>query len=129
MTPSRRRDSGFSFIEVLAYMAILAMLAVAAAPQFSNYRRLSTVSQMQTDARAFSAAAEAQYTIGYAYPETESTARDPDFMKRAVATGEDVVVFTNRGSSYTIEVSNPRVPGTYVVWDSAKDGLQPTEHR
>lgn len=126
---TRRRDAGFSFVEVLAYMAIFALLAVAAVPQFSNYRRLSTVSQMQTDARAFSSAAEAQYTIGYAYPATQSTARDPKFMKRATATGQDVVVFTNRGSSYTIEVSNPRVPGVYVVWDSARDGLQPTQRR
>jgi len=37
-TGVRLRDGGFSFIELLAYMAIAALLILAAVPQFSNYR-------------------------------------------------------------------------------------------
>jgi len=55
----RARDRGFSFIELLAYMAIAALLILAAVPQFSAYRERALVSNLQSDVRNASLNAEA----------------------------------------------------------------------
>jgi len=57
--PSQRRiDSGFSFIELLAYIAIAALLILAAIPQFSNYRGHAYDQQVLADLATFQAASE-----------------------------------------------------------------------
>lgn len=60
-TPPRRRatDRGFSFIELLAYMAIAALLLLAAIPQYSNYRGQARDSQTLNDVRNVALAIEA----------------------------------------------------------------------
>jgi len=55
----QRRDRGFSFIELLAYMAIAALLILAAVPQFSAYRERALISNLQNDVHNASLAAEA----------------------------------------------------------------------
>jgi len=55
----QRRDRGFSFIELLAYMAIAALLILAAVPQFSAYRERALISNLQNDVRNAALAAEA----------------------------------------------------------------------
>ena len=57
--PTRPLDRGFSFIELLAYMAIAALLILAAIPQFSAYRERALVSNLQNDVRNASLSAEA----------------------------------------------------------------------
>ena len=58
-----RPDSGFSFIEMLAYMVIAAMLLLAAIPQFDNYRDKARLSVLRDDTHNAAIAAEAA-TIG-----------------------------------------------------------------
>lgn len=48
---TRFRDSGFSFVELLAYMAIAALLVLAAIPQFENYRARAADTLVQGDLR------------------------------------------------------------------------------
>jgi len=55
----QRRDRGFSFIELLAYIAIAALLILAAIPQFSSYREKALVSNMANDVHNASLAVEA----------------------------------------------------------------------
>lgn len=57
--PTRPTDRGFSFIELLAYMAIAALLVLAAIPQFSAYRERALISNLQGDVRNASLSAEA----------------------------------------------------------------------
>ena len=122
-----RGDAGFSFVELVAYIGLLGILVVAAVPQIKNYRLYSVVTTMQSDARQFSSAAEAAYTISYTYPASTSTASDPAFLKRASASPGNVVAFINRGGAYQVQVKNPtKAPGKTVVWDSTLGGLQPT---
>jgi len=54
-------DDGFSFIELLAYMAIAALLILAAIPQFSSYRERAAISNMQNDLQIAAQAVEAEY--------------------------------------------------------------------
>ncbi|BDZ52657.1 hypothetical protein GCM10025867_48980 (plasmid) [Frondihabitans sucicola] len=55
-----RSDRGFSFIELLAYMAIAALLVLAAIPQFNQYRQKAVVSNLQNDVHNASLKAEAE---------------------------------------------------------------------
>lgn len=55
----RPRDSGFSFIELLAYMAIAMLLVLAAVPQFHNYRGRAIDSNALADVRSVAAGMEA----------------------------------------------------------------------
>ena len=62
-----RGDDGFSFIELLAYMAIAALLILAAIPQFSAYRTKAVVSNMQSDLKHTAEAMEAEYVTSLRY--------------------------------------------------------------
>lgn len=52
-------DRGFSFIELLAYMAIAALLILAAIPQFNNYRGQARDAATVSDVRNVAVALEA----------------------------------------------------------------------
>lgn len=57
-SPSKRVDAGFSFIELLAYMAIAALLVLAAVPQFNAYRAKAIDHNTRSDVRNIAAAYE-----------------------------------------------------------------------
>jgi Tfp pilus assembly protein PilE len=125
---ARNSDGGFSFIELLAYMAIAALLILAAIPQFNKYREQATISTMQDDARNFAVEAEAIYTTGLAYPATTTSAvggAAAGFTSTKASDG-NVVYFNNRGQVFTVTVSNPsRGPSLKgVTWISDAGGLQ-----
>ena len=61
---SRRIDSGFSFVELLAYMAIAALLILAAVPQFDSYRARAADTNVQADLRNVAAFAEGLEATG-----------------------------------------------------------------
>lgn len=46
--PRKRRDGGFSLIEIMAGMAIIAILALAILPQFSKYFERAAVQNLST---------------------------------------------------------------------------------
>ena len=69
----RRRDDGFSFIELLAYMAIAALLILAAIPQFSNYRGQAADLNIKTDLRSIAAYQEASRIDGSGYQRAWTT--------------------------------------------------------
>lgn len=60
MSGLRGRDRGFSFIELLAYMAIAALLILAAVPQFENYRARAHDSNVRNDIRNLATMLESQ---------------------------------------------------------------------
>ena len=67
------RDRGFSFIELLAYMAIAALLVLAAVPQFGNYREKAAITNLMGDLRDAASAMEASWGDAQAYPATLPT--------------------------------------------------------
>ena len=122
------KDSGFSFIELLAYMAIAALLILAAIPQFNQYREKATISNMQGDARNVAQTIEAQYTTDLAYPSTISgTGKTVTIGSdtQTLSDAETVVTYTVSGDNFTLKLTNDKTDAV-VNYDSAQGGLQKT---
>ena len=113
--PARgRRDRGFSFIELLAYMAIAALLVLAAVPQFASYQVRAAVTNMQSDLRNAGAAMEAAYVDRGAYP-----AALPSFP-RSPRVSLDLTTVTSTAFCVTGAVSGTSVR---YAFDSARGGV------
>lgn len=49
VAPKKRRDGGFSLIEIMAGMAIIAILAMAVLPQFSKYFERAAIQNLSSE--------------------------------------------------------------------------------
>ena len=130
----KTEDGGFSFIELLAYMAIAALLILAAIPQFNQYRQKAIVSNMQSDARNIAVSIEAEYTSSLAYPASAMFTKAGTTSK-VVGTATGVTVSDNATTvayapilsgagqdTFTLTLANAKVTKT-VVYKSADGGL------
>lgn len=59
----KRRDGGFSLIEIMAGMAIIAILALAILPQFSKYFERAAVQNLSADVSNTALTVEADYSL------------------------------------------------------------------
>lgn len=104
-------DRGFSFIELLAYMAIAALLILAAVPQFGNYRGKAMLSTMLGDANNLGLAVEAR--------EPDATADRADIGQVKLSPSNTARLGALGGGEAQVTVRNPAVPGWVAVWSSA----------
>ena len=129
------KDGGFSFIELLAYMAIAALLILAAIPQFNQYRTKAVISNMQSDARNVATTIEAQYTTDLVYPAavTKGTGANATTLTIGVDTQKlsdalTTVAYAKTGAGntegFTLTLANTKAPGKTVNYDSVNGGLQ-----
>lgn len=112
---SRRPDHGFSFIELLAYMAIAALLVLAAIPQFSAYRSKAVVSTMLDDAKSLGMAVEAldEPTLNNVYVAMEGVKRSSGNKFELLSHDDSGVrlVVTHEGSTDRAAVYSTRAKG------------------
>lgn len=59
----KRRDGGFSLIEIMAGMAIIAILALAVLPQFSKYFERAAVQNLATEVGNAALTVESDYSL------------------------------------------------------------------
>ena len=59
----KRRDAGFSLIEIMAGMAIIAILALAILPQFSKYFERAAVQNLSTEVSNAALTVESDYSL------------------------------------------------------------------
>jgi len=118
-----RGDRGFSFVELLAYMAIAALLILAAIPQFGTYRGLARDAAVQDDVQTVAYAIEAWVidNPGQEFPYVNQSwdAASPTMNQMApISEGTRLVVrdrisqrpsahFTRAGEAYCIFAYNP----------------------
>lgn len=103
---SRRffRDGGFTLIEILLVVAIVAILAAIAIPQFIGYRRQSIDAQLKSDLRNAAVAVEAYFTKRSVYPSSIDEIQGFGFHPTGGVTLALVVVSP---SSFTITAAKP----------------------
>lgn len=128
----RAEDSGFSFVELLAYMAIAALLILSAVPQFNAYRTKATVTNMRADIRNVATAIEAELTTTQTYVAAlHKTGKTVTIGDRA---GAPIITVSDPGTTlfygscawcdeFTLAATNPKAPGLSINYKSARGGI------
>jgi len=114
----RRDDRGFSFVELLAYIAIAALLILAALPQYSAYRERAALSVLQDDVRSAALAAEASNIDGG--DSFETTIRAVGAIRVSLE-GTTMVTSDLGSGDYRIVGTSPRT-SRVVTYVSRTDG-------
>src|SRR6266550_5914085 len=119
-TLNRKRRGGFTLVEIMIVVAIIALLAAIAVPGFLRARKRSQASKILNDLRMIDAAVD-QYAIetnrasGFSVPSTDWVA----YLKKGSVlynTGQDL--FGNSYGSQTVD-SLPKVPAN--AWATLSD--------
>ena len=102
----RRKDKGFTLIELMIVIAIIGILAAIAIPQFTQYRQRGYNAEMQADIRNAATANEAFYSDSLSYAGATS-----DLSSRGYTPSAGVTV-TVAGNSTGYSISASHVSGT-----------------
>ncbi|ACL42120.1 hypothetical protein Achl_4169 (plasmid) [Pseudarthrobacter chlorophenolicus A6] len=114
----KRRDAGFSLIEIMAGMAIIAILALAILPQFSKYFERAAVQNLSAEVSNAALTVESDFSLtGKAkYVAANVTASVASVNKSAESTLTGAVDGT--GFGYTIAGTNQAVTNYCVKYTS-----------
>jgi type IV pilus assembly protein PilA len=102
--PRARRDLGFTLIEVLIVVAIVALLAAIGIPQFIAYRNRAVDAQMKSDLRNAAVAVESYYAKKSVYPANMNEVEGFGFQP---TTGVTLTLNVLSQTNYTITAAKP----------------------
>ena len=136
-TISKKMRSGFTMVELLFVMAVLAALAAIAIPQLKGGTESATVTSMRSDARNAISTAQAFYATNEVMPDN-GTFTDPggngfsekgldgqaeavSAYKLPISKGNTIEIVKDSDSCFTLKVSNTNTPKT-IDYDSCADG-------
>jgi prepilin-type N-terminal cleavage/methylation domain-containing protein len=79
--PPRRRNAGFSIIELMIVVVIISFLAMLALPTFNRLRRASQSNRFVSDLRVFAQAFEGYVTMNGGFPPASASGVVPPGMQ------------------------------------------------
>jgi type IV pilus assembly protein PilA len=133
-TQRKRRDAGFSLIEIMAGMAIIAILALAILPQFSKYFERAAVQNLSAEVSNAALTVESDYSLTGKAKYVDANVK-ASVLGTAGAGGVNkspettfIPVVDGTGFGYTIRGTNTAVTNYCVKYTSqgATAGLQVT---
>lgn len=129
--------SGFSMVELLMVMAVMAVLAAIAIPNMGASQDSATLTSMKSDARNAISELQAGYADTQSYYDVTGgtpnyEAGDNGLSKNPLGNGnylslsKDNTVYITTSpadpSNFVISVSNPGLPDKFVNFDTSTDG-------
>ena len=136
-TINKKMRSGFTMVELLFVMAVLAALAAIAIPQLKGGTESATVTSMRSDARNAITTAQAYYATNEVMPNNgdftdpggngfsekglDGQAEGVSAYKLPISKDNTVKIRKVSDTCYTLEVSNTNTP-KLITYDSCADG-------
>lgn len=112
----RKKEGGFTLVELMIVIAIIGILAAIAIPQFQAYRERGFIASMQADCQAIRTAQEAYYADNNAY--AADTTNLADFGFKGFSDGNSAVITSvDAAKDFKVVVSSTKT-GKKTTYDS-----------
>ena len=116
-------QSGFSLLELLVVLGIMAVLVATAVPQYKSYRQRAYDFRAETDARNVALAEEAYYLDKESYLACEGSECVQLPSVKSLSPGVIISVAIN-GENFKVTAYHPKGSGKKYVWDSELGQMQ-----
>jgi type IV pilus assembly protein PilA len=121
-TKRKRRDAGFSLIEIMAGMAIIAILALAILPQFSKYFERAAVQNLSAEVSNAALTVESDYSLTgkakYLEANVDASVASVNKSPETALTATVDTAGAAAGFGYTIKGTNTAVTNYCVKYTS-----------